>query len=111
MFANAEEVRYQQKLPTVNSYKEPYVEMNNTIMLTKKADEYGFEKEWRIWDSRGPGYWKYYNGDLTGLIFGSLMPTEDRNLLKYLIRRCHPSAALYEAVETENGLKIIPFEE
>ena len=56
MFANAEEVRYQQKLPTVNSYKEPYVEMNNTIMLTKKADEYGFEKEWRIWDSRGPGY-------------------------------------------------------
>jgi hypothetical protein len=87
----------------------PYVEMNNAIMLTKTY-EHDFEHEWRIWDSRGRGYWKYNKGDLTGLIFGRLMPAEDRNLLTYLTRRSHPSAILYETVETKNGLKIIPFE-
>jgi hypothetical protein len=110
MFANVEKVRYGKKLPTLNSFEMPYVEMNNAIMLTK-THEYDFEHEWRIWDSRGPGYWKYNKGDLTGLIFGRLMPTEDRNLLTYLMRRSHPLAALYEAVETENGLKIIHLEE
>ncbi|MGD0349926.1 MAG: hypothetical protein ABSB84_06380 [Verrucomicrobiota bacterium] len=109
MFANVEKARYEEKLPTVNSYEMPYVEMNNAIMLTK-THEHDFEHEWRIWDSRGRGYWKYNKGDLTGLIFGRLMPTEDRNLLTYLTRRSHPSAILYEAVETENGLKIILFE-
>lgn len=109
MFANVEKARYEENLPTVNSYEMPYVEMNNVKMLTKTHD-YDFEHEWRIWDSRGRGYWKYNKGDLTGLIFGRLMPAEDRNLLTYLTRRSHPSAILYEAVETENGLKIIPFE-
>ena len=109
MFANVEKIRYEEKLSTVNSYKMPYVEMNNTKMLTKTHD-FDFEQEWRIWDSRGEGYWKYNQGDLTGLIFGRLMPAENRNLLAYLMRRSHPSAILYEAVQTENGLDIIPFE-
>ena len=108
MFANVEKARYEETLPTVNAYEIPIVEMNNAIMLTK-AREFGFEHEWRIWDPRGPGYWKYNEGDLTGLIFGHLTPTEDKNLVAYLVRRSHPLAKLYDAVKAENGLRIIPW--
>jgi len=104
-----EKARYKENLPTVNTYEAPFVEMNNAIMLTK-ASEFEFEHEWRIWDPRGPGYWKYNQGDLTGLIFGHLTPKEDKNLLAYLVRRSQPLTKLYDAVKTETGLKIFAWQ-
>jgi hypothetical protein len=106
MFANVEKARYEEKLPTVNNYEMSHVEMNDTIMLTK-LEEYEFESEWRIWNPRGRGYWKYNAGDLTGLIFGRLITEEDKKLLTYLLKRSHPAAKLYEVAETGSGLKII----
>ena len=84
--------------------------MNSAVMLTK-TQEYVFEHEWRVWDLRGQVNLKYNKGDLTGLIFGYLMPKEDRNLLAYLAKKSHPSVILYEAIEIGDCLKIIPFEE
>ena len=106
MFANVRRARYEKELPTANPYKAPYVEVNDTIMLTK-GDAFGFEHEWRIWDPRGPGYWKYNPGDLTGVIFGHLMSEEDRGLLAYLVRRSHPPARIYQMVKNETGLELI----
>ena len=100
MFANVEEARYEGKLPTVNPFEAPHVEVNNAIMLTK-AEKFRFEDEWRIWDARGPGYWRYNAGDLTGIIFGYLMPKEDRELLAHLMNRSHPTARINEVVRTE----------
>jgi hypothetical protein len=107
MFANVERTRYEKKLPTVDALAPCYVEMNNTIMLTK-VDDFSFEHEWRIWDSRGPGYFKYNQGDLTGLIFGHQMPPEDKELVAYLTLKSHPSVKFYEAVESDGQIGIIP---
>jgi hypothetical protein len=107
MFANAERTRYEKQLPTVDALAPCYVEMNNTIMLTI-ADDFSFEHEWRIWDSRGPGYFKYNQGDLTGLIFGHRMLAEDKELVAYLTLKSHPSVKFYETVEADGQIRIVP---
>jgi len=105
MFANVERVSYRRRLPVINWIEQPYLEKNNTMMLTKKT-KYRFENEWRIWDSRGRGYFKYNTGALTALIFGCQMPEEDKSLLTDLIRRTHPSAKLYDIIKTKERLKM-----
>jgi hypothetical protein len=75
------------------------------LFLTK-AEQWSYEREWRLIDWRGPGIKKFDPRSLSGVIFGCRMPEKDRITLKEWIAAGPTQPRFYEGVVAERSYSL-----
>ena len=79
--------------------------LNLTIFT--KANLWEYEKEWRVLDAgKGAGLYSFEQDALTGIIFGYLMPLEQKMLLHKLVKNRNPPVQLYQATPWKHEFKM-----
>lgn len=107
VFASALPIKYQQQYPILNRFTSSEEERLDATLLTK-SEHWVYEKEWRIIERRGSGWYKFPEHLLSGVILGSLIQPNDKiQVINWLSKRKAP-IKLYEASikEYEFGLEI-----
>lgn len=107
-FSLAQRVHYQKDYPVLNVIKDSPDEILEKALLTK-AKFWEYEKEWRIsWQDNPPGVYRFPNGLLKGVIFGSRINEQDKEMVKSWISKMDYNPSLYQAKlkKYEYGLDI-----
>ena len=106
-FAHALDVRYSADYVRPHFQSSPH-EQVDAILLTK-AEEWSYEREWRIVDRpNGVGVCRYPPADLVSVTLGCYMSPQNRDRIKYLIRQSAHHPELRRAIprDTQFGLRI-----
>ena len=95
--------------PKANLFASSKDEWRDAILLTK-AKHWAYEREWRVIDSRGPGYYAIEPNWLIGIIFGCSMPAPQIAEIKRMASIRTPSLQLWQAKkkDREFALSIEP---
>jgi len=108
VFASAFRIKYQKEYPILNRFtSSDNEELLDTALLTK-SDHWDYEKEWRIIERRGSGWYKFPEQLLSGVILGCLIRPDDKiRVMDWLRKRKFP-VKLYEASikEYEFGIEL-----
>jgi hypothetical protein len=110
-FSRARAVQYDITVPCVNLL-EPWDNLitKGAVGLLTKAEDWRYEKEWRIVKIDGTGVQICPAEALSGVILGCRMLAETKRQIKEWCRECQSRPTLYEAKEKaqEFGLDIVP---
>lgn len=110
-FSRARPVEYDRVLPCLNLLEIMWDKLITkvTLGLLTKAQDWAYEKEWRIVDVNGVGIHEYPSEALSSVILGCKMSPENKKRIKEWCCACEHRPALYEAKEKEQefGLDII----
>lgn len=107
VFVGALPIKYQKQYPMLNRFTSSDEERLDATLLTK-SEHWVYEKEWRIIEKQGSGWYKFPEHLLFGVILGCLIRTDDKiRVIDWLSKRKSP-VKLYEASikEYEFGLEI-----
>lgn len=112
LFGQALKVNYSEERPVLNLMNIGEPEEYQKALLTK-SDHWDYEAEWRIIKIKpegGPGAKPFHPSSLTGVIFGALILSEDREKVMRWISKYPTRIALYQAHinETKYQLDIEP---
>jgi len=92
-------VIYQDDYPVVNMMRVGEPEEFRKALLTKSA-HWSYEQEWRILkmeDEGGPGSYHFPPEALTGVIFGALMKSKDKEMVRDWLRTYPSTVSVYQA--------------
>lgn len=95
-FYLASKVRYSTDRPVVHVMRHSEEEWVTGSLLTK-AEEWGYEREWRQFDLNGPGFHPFRPGLLDAVILGALITPEHEELVSGWVRARRPSTRLLRA--------------
>ena len=96
--SRAQKVIYRKELPVVNPLRDKETERLEKTVLTK-AKNWSYEKEWRLLDfEKGPGIQVFPTRLLKGVIFGALMPGEEKQKIKEYCKIGHLDVQFYQSV-------------
>ena len=96
-FGRALPVRYLERRPAINPFRQSYEEMLDAAILTK-AQHWEYEDEWRIIEyNSGPGIYGYPPAALTGIILGTRISDSQALEIENLIKQERPPVKLYRA--------------
>lgn len=106
-FGRAQEVLYDENLPTVDVFNTSCETQVDQLFLTKYSD-WHYEKEWRIIEhDAGPGSYEYPGELLRTITFGLRTSASDRERVRsWAAKRSHP-VAFYECVLDERKFKLV----
>lgn len=99
LFWEAFKVIYQDDYPVVNMMRIGEPEVFRKAVLTKST-LWAYEQEWRILkieDEGGPGNYHFPSEALTGVIFGALMKSEDKEMVKDWLKTYPSAVSVYQA--------------
>ena len=99
LFWEALKVIYQNDYPVVNMMRMVEPEEFRKALLTKSAI-WAYEQEWRILkveDEGGPGNYFFPSEALTGVIFGALMKSKDKEMVKDWLTTYPSTVSVYQA--------------
>ena len=99
------QVRYSDTYPIVNCIGDNPKTMAEKTCLTK-AENWKYEKEWRIVDLSGPGSHQFPSQFLTGVIFGCRMSEEHKKLIRDWCRNRDSAMKYYEANESKDSYSL-----
>lgn len=99
------QVRYFDTYPIVNCIGDNPKTMAEKTCLTK-AENWKYEKEWRIVDLSGLGSHQFPSQCLTGVIFGCRMPEEHKKLIRDWCKDRQPAITYYEAKQSEDSYSL-----
>ena len=99
------QVRYSDAYPIVNCISDNPKTMAEKTCLTK-AENWKYEKEWRIVDLSGPGSHQFPSQFLTGVIFGCRMSEEHKRLIRGWCNDRQPSITYCQAEQREDGYSL-----
>jgi hypothetical protein len=113
LFSRARAILYRRDLPHQNlvEFLNPGPIRMPPWYLVVKAEDWAYEKEWRLADpGPGPGPREYPPESLTGVILGCRMDEKNREQIKEWCKEREPRPVLYHAREKrrEFGLDIVP---
>ena len=110
-FSRAHPVEYDRVLPYLNLLEPIWDKLITkvTLGLLTKAQDWAYEKEWRIVDVNGVGIHEYPSEALNSVILGCKMSPENKKRIKEWCCAREHRPALYEAKEKEQefGFDII----
>ena len=93
----AQKVKYTESYPVINYLLTPEDDQREITLLTK-SNHWSYEKEWRIVEyQHPPGTCNFPKEKITGVIFGSEMPPEMKELIRLWICDTEPQIDIYEA--------------
>ena len=95
-------VEYSDKFPVVNFIRNDLMTVGINTCLTK-AEQWEYEREWRMVDINGPGPHKFPPQCLTGVIFGCRMPEEHQEMIRGWCKDRQPAIKYYEAQQSEDS--------
>lgn len=106
-FGRAQEVLYDESLPTVDIFNTPHETQVDQIFLTKYAD-WRYEKEWRIIEhDAGPGSHEYPAELLRTITFGLNTTASDRELVRSWAARRNHTVVFQECVQDQRAFKLL----
>lgn len=106
-FGRAQEVLYDENLPTVDFFNAPHETQVDQIFLTKYSD-WRYEKEWRIIEhDAGPGSHEYPDELLRTITFGLNTTASDRELVRTWAARRGHSVAFHQCVLDQRQFKLL----
>jgi hypothetical protein len=110
-FVNAFKISYTKQLPVNNLLSPNNVEETKKEFLSK-ADDWAYEKEYRIIESRGAGIYSFPDNAFTGVIFGFKMENQHKNqIIQWCsLRNLRPQLFTAIPKESNYGLDICPLE-
>lgn len=104
----AQKVKYTESYPEINYLLTPEDHQIEFTLLTK-SNHWRYEKEWRIIEfQHGPGTCTFPKEKITGVIFGSEMPPERKQMIRQWVGGRIPPIEIYEAKKRDRkyGLDI-----
>jgi hypothetical protein len=110
-FVKAFKIYYTDQLP-VNNILSPNTVNQTEKEFLSKADDWAYEEEYRIIESRGAGTYPFPDNALTGVIFGCRMESQYKNqIIQWCCLRNHrPHLFIAIPKESNYGLNIQPLE-
>lgn len=108
-FLRSQKVKYDKVLPIINVLC-TYPPIEEAQKILTKAEDWKYEKEWRIVDyKKGPGVQKYPEEALTGVILGCWTSDENKQKIREWCGKRRYCPTLYQAKEKEKeyGLDIV----
>ena len=94
-------VKYSKQYPAIDFSKGWHIDGFMKIPWTKSID-WKYEKEWRSFNIGG-GQFQNYVGKLTGIIFGSKMPQQDRKTIESILK---DEVKYYDSKLSETEFKV-----
>ncbi len=104
-FGRARRVEYLPEYPKVDLLRDSKEHRRKSFLLTKAAD-WCYEKEWRIFDTNGPGERLFPEELLVGVILGALMSPEDKKYVVSLIGKRNFPVKIYQASVSKGSFSL-----
>ena len=96
-FGRAQRVVYRESRPVVNPIPQSYDEQTEAALLSK-AQDWAYEKEWRIIDhDNGPGVQRFAPELLDGVILGARISSESEERIRAAVSQRSPATQLFKA--------------